>query len=42
VVLEASESVPFRVQQEQSRVTVTVARDLVDVLLQPRGSPAGS
>jgi len=35
VVLEASESVPFRVQQEQSRVTVTVARDLVDVQLQP-------
>jgi N-acetylmuramoyl-L-alanine amidase len=35
VVLEANESVPFRVQQEQSRVTVTVARDLVDVQLQP-------
>ncbi len=35
VVLEANESVPFRVQQEQGRVTVTVARDLVDVQLQP-------
>jgi N-acetylmuramoyl-L-alanine amidase len=35
VVFEASESVPFRVQQEPGRVTVTVARDLIDVLLQP-------
>jgi N-acetylmuramoyl-L-alanine amidase len=31
VVLEASEKVPFRVLQEEKRVTVTVARDLVDV-----------
>jgi N-acetylmuramoyl-L-alanine amidase len=35
VVFEASESVPFRVQQEPGRVTVAVARDLVDVALQP-------
>jgi N-acetylmuramoyl-L-alanine amidase len=35
VVFEASESVPFRVQQEKERVTVAVQRDLVDVLLQP-------
>jgi N-acetylmuramoyl-L-alanine amidase len=34
-VFEASESVPFRVQQESGRVTVAVARDLVDVALQP-------
>jgi N-acetylmuramoyl-L-alanine amidase len=30
VVLEASESVPFRVAQEEARVTIAVARDLVD------------
>jgi N-acetylmuramoyl-L-alanine amidase len=35
VVFEASESVPFRVQQEQGRVSVTVARDLIDVSLPP-------
>jgi hypothetical protein len=35
VVFEASESVPFRVQQEAGRVTVAVPRDLVDVQLQP-------
>jgi N-acetylmuramoyl-L-alanine amidase len=35
IVLEASESVPFRVQQESGRVTVTVARDLIDVSLPP-------
>ncbi len=35
VVLEASEPVPFRVQQEEGRVTVAVARDLLDVALQP-------
>ena len=28
VVLQASEKVPFRVQQEQGRVTVAIARDL--------------
>ena len=33
VVFEASESVPFRVQQEPGRVTVAVARDLIDVSL---------
>jgi N-acetylmuramoyl-L-alanine amidase len=31
VVLEASEKVPFRVQQQEGRVTVSVPRDLVDV-----------
>ena len=35
VVLEASESVPFRVQQEPGRLTVKVARDLIDVSLPP-------
>jgi N-acetylmuramoyl-L-alanine amidase len=35
VVFEASESVPFRVQQEPGRVTVAVPRDLLDVSLQP-------
>ena len=28
VVLEASEKVPFRVQQEEGRVTVAIPRDL--------------
>ena len=40
VVFEASETVPFRVQQEPGRVTVAVARDLVEVSLQP-GTLAG-
>jgi N-acetylmuramoyl-L-alanine amidase len=31
VVLEASEKVPFRVQQEAGRVTVAVGRDVIDV-----------
>jgi N-acetylmuramoyl-L-alanine amidase len=35
VVFEASEPVPFRVQQEEGRVTVAVPRDLLDVALQP-------
>ena len=35
VVLEASETVPFRVQQEPGRVTVAIPRDLVDVASQP-------
>ena len=35
VVFEASEGVPFRVQQEPGRVTVAVSRDLVDVSLPP-------
>ncbi len=41
LVFEASESVPFRVQQEAGRVTVAVPRDLVDVLLQPSRLPGG-
>jgi N-acetylmuramoyl-L-alanine amidase len=40
VVFEASETVPFRVQQEAGRVTVAVPRDLVDVSLPP-SRPAG-
>lgn len=35
VVFEASEAVPFRVQQEPERVTVSIPRDLLDVSLQP-------
>jgi N-acetylmuramoyl-L-alanine amidase len=35
VVFEASETVPFRVQQEPGRVTVAVPRDLLDVSVQP-------
>ena len=34
VVFEASEKVPFRLQQEEGRVTVSVARDLVDAVVQ--------
>ena len=34
VVFEASEKVPFRIQQEQGRVTVAVPRDLIDVAVQ--------
>ncbi len=40
VVFDASEKLPFRVQQEADRVTVSVPRDLVDVTLPP-GRPAG-
>lgn len=40
VVFEASERVPFRVQQEEGRVTVAVPRDLLDVSL-PSSRPAG-
>jgi N-acetylmuramoyl-L-alanine amidase len=40
VVFEASERVPFRVQQEEGRVTVAVPRDLLDVSL-PSAQPAG-
>jgi N-acetylmuramoyl-L-alanine amidase len=34
VVFDASEPLPFRVQQEQGRISVSVARDLLDVSLQ--------
>ncbi len=40
VVFEASERLPFRVQQEEGRVTVSVPRDLLDVSL-PASAPAG-
>jgi N-acetylmuramoyl-L-alanine amidase len=41
LVFEASESVPFRVAQEQGRLTVKVARDLVDVSLEPQRVQGG-
>jgi N-acetylmuramoyl-L-alanine amidase len=34
VVFDASEKVPFRIQQEQGRVTVAVPRDLMDAVVQ--------
>ncbi len=40
VVFEASERLPFRVEQEAGRVTVAVPRDLLDVSL-PVSRPAG-
>ena len=41
VVFEASEKVPFRVEQEAGRVNVTVARDLVDVTFQQQRLTGG-
>jgi N-acetylmuramoyl-L-alanine amidase len=41
VVFEASEKVPFRVEQEAGRVTVAVARDLVDVTFQQQRLTGG-
>jgi N-acetylmuramoyl-L-alanine amidase len=41
IVFEASEKVPFRVQQEAGRVTVAVARDLVDVAFQQQRLTGG-
>jgi N-acetylmuramoyl-L-alanine amidase len=41
VVFEASEKVPFRVEQEAGRVKVTVARDLVDVTFQQQRLTGG-
>jgi N-acetylmuramoyl-L-alanine amidase len=41
VVLEASEAVPFRVLQEEGRVTVTIARDLVSVSFQQQRLTGG-
>jgi len=41
VVFEASEKVPFRVEQEAGRVNVTVARDLVDVSFQQQRLTGG-
>ena len=34
VVIEASEKVPFRVAQEQGRITIAIPRDVIDVSLQ--------
>jgi N-acetylmuramoyl-L-alanine amidase len=41
VVFEASEKIPFRVEQEAGRVTVAVARDLVDVVFQQQRVTGG-
>jgi hypothetical protein len=41
VVFEASEKVPFRVEQEPGRVIVAVARDLVDVSFQQQRLTGG-
>lgn len=41
VTLQGTEKLPFRVQQEQGRVTVAVARDLVDVAHQPERLTGG-
>jgi N-acetylmuramoyl-L-alanine amidase len=41
VVFEASEKVPFRVEQEAGRVTVAVARDLLDVSFQQQRLTGG-
>src|SRR6185436_15565770 len=41
VVIEASEKVPFRVAQEQGRVTIAVPRDVIDVSLQPERLTGG-
>jgi N-acetylmuramoyl-L-alanine amidase len=41
VVFEASEKVPFRVQQEEGRITVAVPRDAVDVSVQQERLPGG-
>ena len=41
VTLQASEKLPFRVQQDQGRVTVAVPRDLVDVVHQPERLTGG-
>jgi N-acetylmuramoyl-L-alanine amidase len=41
VALEASEKVPFRVAQEQGRVTIAVPRDVIDVSLQPERFTGG-
>ena len=41
VALEASEKVPFRVAQEQGRVTIAIPRDVIDVTLQPERFTGG-
>jgi N-acetylmuramoyl-L-alanine amidase len=41
VVFEASEKVPFRVQQQEGRVTVGVPRDLLDVTFQQQRLTGG-
>jgi N-acetylmuramoyl-L-alanine amidase len=41
VVLEASEKVPFRVEQQEGRVTVSILRDLLDVPFQQQRLAGG-
>jgi N-acetylmuramoyl-L-alanine amidase len=41
VVLEASEKVPFRVSQEEKRVTVTVGRELIETAARPERLTGG-
>ena len=41
VVLEASEKVPFRVEQQEGRVTVSIARDILDVPFQAQRLAGG-
>ncbi len=41
VAIEASEKVPYRVAQEQGRVTVAIPRDVIDVSLQPERLTGG-
>lgn len=41
VIFDASEKVPFRVEQASDRITVAIARDLVDVSIAP-GPPSGA
>jgi N-acetylmuramoyl-L-alanine amidase len=41
IVFEASEKVPFRVSQEQGKVTVSVPRDLLDVAFQQQRLTGG-
>jgi N-acetylmuramoyl-L-alanine amidase len=41
VTLQSSEKVPFHVQQEAGRVTVSIARDIVDVAHQPERLTGG-
>jgi N-acetylmuramoyl-L-alanine amidase len=41
VVFESSDKVPFKVLQEEGRVTVSIARDLLDVAFQQERVPGG-
>jgi N-acetylmuramoyl-L-alanine amidase len=41
VAIESSEKVPFRVAQEEGRVTIAIPRDVIDVSLQPERLTGG-